>query len=175
MENQNNKIKYLIIIAVFILVVLLFVYLFIRSRSSQPITPSTPEPSPTVFVFPSSTPFPSPEIPISISQEDMQNYSPADQKTLDMRDEYEAINNPDLTVKNNTPFENEYFMVVPVPVETSKGGYYKIAVYPLNDDQALVETKFKEWLRSIRLPDESIAKLMIEYQQPKLPSADIDF
>lgn len=175
MEN-NRTIKLLIIFAVVCLIVLLLIYFVIRIQRQQVTSVATTitTPTQTPYVFPSSTPYPSPQIQISLSAEDMKNYSPLDQKTLDMRDEYEATNNPDLIVKNNTPFDNEYFMVVPVPVETSTGGYYKITVYPLNEDKALVETKFKEWLRSIRLSDEAIAKLKIEYQEAKLPSANID-
>jgi hypothetical protein len=119
-------------------------------------------PTPTLFFQPTFTPAPTVPIGQSRSKIDEQFYK---DYTAD-----EARINPDLTVNNNAPFENDLFRIETQFV-IADPGYFKVLVFLKKDNQKMAQQEVTKWFKSIGIPDESLEKLKIEYTLYGIPKA----
>lgn len=163
---QNiSKIKLFTVFLSVLLIVLLFTYFLLtqltpRSRTEVPIpTPSTqagvpstlPTKSPTLA---EPTPFPSDFY--------AQMESPFDERLFKAETEYELNERPDVTISNETPYDNDIIMIRTEFVYANPG-YYKVIVVGKTDNKTVTKTAFEDWMKTIGIPQSSYSKLVVEY------------
>lgn len=158
-----HNLKYVIVVLIGFLCMLVVVYavLITSRRPSSNIVRISP--TPTHFIQPTFTPAPTVPIEQSQSKIDEQFYK---DYTAD-----EARINPDLTVNNSTPYDNDLFRVETQFVKANPG-YFKVLVFLKGEDNQKSRQAVNEWLQSLGISQESIGKLVIEYSLYSIPRAE---
>lgn len=158
-----KKIHYALVVLVILLFVLTGVYIFLKIRNNTPRSPVTSilsiTPSVSMVISPTHSPSILPEPSDSIGMVD----SPMDINFIQEYASSEATQRPDITITNNVPFENEYFVIATEFIQANPG-YFRVVVYTKSNDRQKTQEEFVKWVRSLGVPEGSISKLSVEYR-----------
>ena len=159
-----NKQKILIICALLVFVILLVILFFLSRSKSNP--GPVPVVIPTQAPVPTDAPIPTiePQVTSSLIFETVPTGKAADTFDKQLHDnlqKQEQIQRPDIVVSNSTPYSTEKFIVTTEFVD-ELGGYFAVTVTKVVEED--VKKDIHDWLVSLGLTDESIAKLKITYK-----------
>lgn len=140
--------------------ILLGIYILLTIRARNPGTVGPGNPTVNITQTPVPTGPPITLIPVTGFVNSSEAYDPA---FFEFEREQELTNTPDVTVKNNTPYENEDIFVYTEFVK--EGGYFKVWV-ETKSGRSLSQAKssFERWLLTLGIPKESFTKLHVEYK-----------